>query len=143
MLMPSETEMVVNARGVPPAATTPSCARRLLGKRAVARRRVAGGGDDADERPRHGGIVEPHAAHERPVRRTIDAVGSDARAERRGRQALASLVVAEGEVRNQQDYVSRIVAGFSRLVHTDANIASLQKRYTRQPRPDWKSLATL
>ena len=26
MLMPSETEMVVNARGVPPAASTPSCA---------------------------------------------------------------------------------------------------------------------
>ena len=26
MLMPSETEMVVNARGVPPALSTPSCA---------------------------------------------------------------------------------------------------------------------
>ena len=89
MLMPSETEMVVNARGVPPAAQHAFLrVRRLRGERAVAGRGIAGGGDDADEGPRDGRIVEPHAAHEGAVRGAVDAVGGDARTKREGSQAL-------------------------------------------------------
>jgi len=82
MLMPSETEIVVNARGVPPAARTPRVSvRRLLGEIASTRRRLAGRRHHPDEGPRHRLVIEAHAAHEHAMRRAVDAVGGDARAE--------------------------------------------------------------
>src|SRR5208337_1191249 len=55
--------------------------RGLLGEIAGAWRRLAGGGHDADERPRDGVIVEAHAAHEHAVGGAVDAVGGDPGAE--------------------------------------------------------------
>ena len=50
MAMPSVTVMVVNSRGVPPAALTPLLHRLgLAGERDVAGRRLVPGGGDADE----------------------------------------------------------------------------------------------
>jgi hypothetical protein len=63
------------------------CVRRLLGECAVAWRGVAGGGDNADERPRDGRIVESHAAHESAVRGAVDAVGGDPRTKGEGGHA--------------------------------------------------------
>ena len=80
MLMPSETEIVVNSRGVPPASAMPSlaastwkswvmlqgvCSPFMLTTPIIgfAMRRV----------------VEPHRPHEGAMRRAIEAIGRDAR----------------------------------------------------------------
>ena len=55
--------------------------RGLLREIARARRRLTGGGHDADEGPCNGLIVEAHGAHEHAMGCTIDAIGSDARAQ--------------------------------------------------------------
>jgi hypothetical protein len=126
MLMPSETEMVVNARRA--AAGDHAFLRvcRLFGERAVAGRRIAGGGDDADEGPRDGCIVEAHAAHEGPMRCAVDAVSGDARTERKGRQAWPHECRREGM---QLPALLRAFCGWSTFMPISPHE---RRRYTRQ-----------
>ena len=78
MLMPSETEMVVNSRGVPPASAIPVLGGvdlQVVGH--VAGRLLALHADHADHRLGDRRVVEPHRAHEGAVRRAVEAVGGD------------------------------------------------------------------
>ena len=79
MLMPSDTEMVVNSRGVPPASATPALAASTW-KSWVMLQGVclALHADHADHRLGDRRVVEPHRAHEGAVRRTIEPVGGHA-----------------------------------------------------------------
>ena len=77
MLMPSETDMVVKARGVPPmAAATPACAcPACVARLPLQGLDLPGGTHNADEGPCYRIVVEPHAAHEGTMRRPIDTFG--------------------------------------------------------------------
>ena len=81
MLMPSETEIVENSRGVPPASAIPSLAAATWKSWVMLQgvcspfmltTPIIGFADRL--------VVEPHRPHERAVRRTIETVGGDARA---------------------------------------------------------------
>ena len=73
MAMPSETAMVTNSRGVPPASRTPSLAALGLAvERDVAGRGLVPGAGDADQRLGEVGVGEAHGPHEGPGRRRPD-----------------------------------------------------------------------
>ena len=79
MLMPSDTEMVENSRGVPPASAIPALAASTWKSWVMLQgvcspfmltTPIIGSGD--------GGVVEPHRPHEGAMRRTIEPVGRNA-----------------------------------------------------------------
>jgi len=109
MLMPSETEMVVNSRGVPPASAIPALAASTWKSWGhVAGRLFALHADDSNHRPGERLVVEPHRSHEGAVGRPIETIGRHAGSPLLHAQVSLQVVPANAGTHNRRRRLRRL-----------------------------------
>ena len=129
IVTPSETEMVLNSIGVPPAARMPSltcCGQLALVE--VARHRLGPRRRDADDRPRQVFVGEPDRLQHRPRAGAVGAVGD------RGGDALGGIGRAIVRIGHRGRRVYRRPDSRSWLT-SGAEHAIAHCRRARQPEP--------